>query len=106
MQTILNVQSGQTMVMGGLIGETRGNTSNGLPLISRIPIIGGLFGDQALTKNRSELVMFITPRVVEGEMDMKGIIEDLRRRMEKIDDSFNVFTKAQLPSPAANPGKP
>jgi general secretion pathway protein D len=112
-QTIVNVQSGQTMVMGGLIGETKGNTSKGLPLISRIPIIGGFFGDQTLTNNRTELVMFITPRVVESEVDMKGIIEDLRRRMEKIDDSFNVFTKAQLPSPATqlpssppNTGKP
>ena len=44
-QTMVNVQTGQTMVMGGLIGETKGNTSNGLPLLSRIPIIGGLFGD-------------------------------------------------------------
>ena len=43
-QTIVNVQSGQTMVMGGLIGETKNNTSKGLPLLSRIPIIGGLFG--------------------------------------------------------------
>ncbi len=93
MQTIVNVQSGQTMVMGGLIGETKGNTSKGLPLLSRIPIIGGLFGDQSLTNNRTELVMFITPRVVENEHDMKGIIDDLRRRMEKIEDSFSMFTQ-------------
>jgi len=105
-QTIVNVQSGQTMVMGGLIGETRGNSSKGLPLISRIPIIGGLFGDQSLTNNRTELVMFITPRVVESEVDMKGLIEDLRRRMEKIDDSFNVFTKIQLLPTAPAPAKP
>ncbi len=46
--------------------------------------------------------MFITPRVVESEIDMKGVIEDLRKRMEKIDDSFNVFTKIQLPRRRAN----
>ena len=94
-QTILNVQSGQTMVMGGLIGETRGNTSEGLPLISRIPIIGGLFGTQNLTNNRTELVMFITPRLVDGGEDTKRIIEDLRRRMEKIDDAWPVFGTVQ-----------
>ena len=70
-QTMVNVQTGQTMVMGGLIGETRGNTSQGLPLLSRIPIIGGLFGEQKLINNRTELVMFVTPRVVENELDLK-----------------------------------
>ena len=54
---------GQTMVMGGLITETKQNTSNGLPLISRIPILGGLFGNQDLKNNRTELVLFITPQV-------------------------------------------
>ncbi len=104
-QTILNVQSGATMVMGGLIGETRGNTSNGLPLVSRIPIIGGLFGEQQLTNNRTELVMFITPRVVDNEADMKGVIDDLRRRMEKIDDAFPVFgtTQGTWPQPKQSP---
>ena len=81
------------MVMGGLIGETTGNSSKGLPLLSRIPIIGGLFGDQSLTKNRTELVMFITPRVVENENDLKNTIEDLRRRMQQIDDTFDVFRR-------------
>jgi general secretion pathway protein D len=84
--------------MGGLIGETTGNTSKGLPLLSRIPFIGGLFGDQQLTKNRTELVMFITPRVVENENDLKNTIEDLRRRMQQIDDTFDVFRKAKAPS--------
>jgi len=96
-QTLVNVQTGQTMVMGGLIGETKGNTSNGLPLLSRIPIIGGLFGTQELTNNRTELVMFITPRVVESELDLKSVVDDLRRRMERLDDSFDVFKKILNP---------
>ncbi len=105
-QTIVNVQSGQTMVMGGLIGETSGNSSKGLPLLSRIPIIGGLFGDQQLTKNRTELVMFITPRVVENEIDLKATIEDLRRRMQQIDDTFDVFRRAKSPDPYGSAPKP
>ena len=105
-QTMVSVQSGQTMVLGGLIGETKGNTSKGLPLLSRIPIIGGLFGDQALTNNRTELVMFITPRVVENELDLKSIVDDLRRRMEKIDDTFDVFRRSQSSAPGSRSGKP
>jgi general secretion pathway protein D len=98
-QTMLNVQSGQTMVMGGLIGESRQNSSNGLPLLSRIPILGGLFGNQILSNNRTELVMFITPRVVESELDVKGVVEDLRRRMEKLDDTWDVFRRTTSEKP-------
>jgi len=89
-QTLLAVPTGQTMVMGGLILEDKENTSSGLPLVSRIPILGGLFGSQELKNNRTELIMFITPRVVENETDVRRIIDDLRRRMEQLDQMFPV----------------
>jgi general secretion pathway protein D len=87
-QTLLAVPTGQTMVMGGLILEDNENSSKGLPLVSRIPILGGLFGDQSLTNNRTELVLFITPRVVENEGDVARILDDLRRKMEQLDVIF------------------
>lgn len=87
-QTLLAVPSGQTMVMGGLITENKQNTSNGLPLISRVPVLGGLFGNQDLKNNRTELVLFITPQVLESEIDYQRVIEDLRRKMEQIEDVF------------------
>ena len=87
-QTLLSVPSGQTMVMGGLIQETKGNTSNGLPWLNRIPWLGGLFGNQTTTNNRSELVLFITPRVVSETVDYTRVIEDLRRKMERLDSVF------------------
>jgi general secretion pathway protein D len=87
-QTLLSVPSGQTMVMGGLIQETKGNTNSGLPLLNRIPILGGLFGSEVLTNNRSELVLFITPRVVNDSVDFSRVIEDLRRKMERLDSVF------------------
>jgi general secretion pathway protein D len=106
LQSILNVQSGQTMVMGGLITETKQNSSQGLPLLSRIPIIGGLFGQQTLKNNRTELVMFLTPRVVENEVDLKSMVDDLRRRMENIDDTFDVFKRLKSPASGEGVGKP
>jgi general secretion pathway protein D len=87
-QTLLSVPSGQTMVMGGLIQETKGNSNNGLPILNRIPILGGLFGSETLTNNRSELVLFITPRTVSDSADMSQVIDDLRRKMERLDDVF------------------
>ncbi|MEO8303875.1 MAG: type II secretion system secretin GspD [Betaproteobacteria bacterium] len=104
-QTMVSVQSGQTMVMGGLIGETKQLSSSGLPLLSRIPIIGGLFGEQTIKNNRTELIMFITPRVVENEFDVKNVIDDLRRRMGRLDEEFprtKIEAKPAQP-PAAAP---
>jgi general secretion pathway protein D len=102
-QTVVGVQTGQTMVMGGLISETKQNNSEGLPLISRIPIIGGLFGNQTLTNNRTELVMFITPRVVENEIDITSIIDDLRRRMGQLEDQFPRGKPPPPPIPQSQP---
>ena len=100
-ETLLAVPSGQTMVMGGLILEDKENSSAGLPLLARIPILGGLFGNQELKNNRTELVLFITPRVVENEADYRSVIDNLRRRMEQIDDLFPVTKNA--PQGSGNP---
>ena len=87
-QTIVSVQSGQTMVMGGLINEGKQNASAGLPFLVRIPYLGGLFGQQGMKNNRTELVMFITPQVIETELDLKGAIDDLRKKMYLMDELF------------------
>jgi general secretion pathway protein D len=107
-QTIVSVQSGQTMIMGGLIGETKQNQSEGLPLVSRIPFLGGLFGEQKLTTNRTELVMFITPAVIETEVDLRNIIDDLRRKMTSLETLLpsQAWGAATIFTPPAPPGAP
>jgi general secretion pathway protein D len=87
-QSLLAVPTGQTMIMGGLITEDNTNSSEGLPLISRIPVLGGLFGNQTLNNNRTELILFITPRVIENETDTRRLIDDLRHKMERLDEVF------------------
>jgi general secretion pathway protein D len=59
-----------------------------LPYVSRIPGLGGLFGAQKLNNDRAELIVFITPQVVDTEADYARVIEDLRRRMEQLEDVF------------------
>jgi general secretion pathway protein D len=97
-QSLVAVQSGQTMVMGGLINEAKKNTSKGLPLLSRIPVLGGLFGDQTLDNNRTELVVFVTPRMIENEIDLKNAIDELRKKMRNVDESLDVFNSTLTPS--------
>jgi general secretion pathway protein D len=87
-QTLVAVPSGETMVMGGLITETKSNSTSGLPLVNRIPILGAIFGNQDYKNNRTELVLFVTPRVVDTMNDINTVINDLRRRMDNIDELF------------------
>jgi general secretion pathway protein D len=87
-QTYVAVNSGETMVMGGLILDGTSNSSNGLPGLSRIPYLGGLFGTQDTNKDRTELVLFVTPRVVENGFDTRSVIDDLRRRMERLESAY------------------
>jgi general secretion pathway protein D len=103
LQSIVAVQSGDTLVMGGLIRDTKGQGSEGIPLLSKIPVIGGLFGAQDIKEQRSELVLFVTPRVVETQNDMRAIVEDLRKRMERLDELFP-FPNRQDPNNEWNKG--
>jgi hypothetical protein len=103
LQSIVAVQSGDTLVMGGLIRDTKGQGSEGIPLLSKIPVIGGLFGAQDIKEQRSELVLFVTPRVVETQNDMRTIVEDLRKRMERLDELFP-FPNRQDPGNEWNKG--
>ena len=103
LQSIVAVQSGDTLVMGGLIRDTKGQGSEGIPLLSKIPVIGGLFGAQDIKEQRSELVLFVTPRVVETQNDMRTIVEDLRKRMERLDELFP-FPNRQDPGSEWNKG--
>jgi general secretion pathway protein D len=97
-QTFVAVPSGDTMVMGGLITDRAVNSSSGLPLLSRIPYVGGLFGNQNVNKDRTELVLFITPRVVESPFDTKSVIEDLRRKMERLESAFPISPATGAPT--------
>jgi general secretion pathway protein D len=80
-KTQVQVQSGETMVLGGLISEKGDNTNSGLPGLSSIPILGGLFGTQARNNTKTELVMLITPRVANNSAQAKQISNELQRKM-------------------------
>ena len=58
------VESGSTLVMGGIYTVTTSQSSSGFPFLRKIPIIGALFGTETDSNNRSELFFFITPRIL------------------------------------------
>jgi general secretion pathway protein D len=55
---------GQTVVIGGLIQDNRSSTVNEVPLLGDIPVLGNLFKSTSKTKQKEELMIFITPHIV------------------------------------------
>ncbi|MBL8989661.1 MAG: type II secretion system protein GspD [Gemmatimonadetes bacterium] len=67
--TQLLVRDGQTIVIGGLKDQQSERRQTGVPLLSGIPIIGGLFGSASRRSNSTELYLFLTPRILRGDED-------------------------------------
>jgi general secretion pathway protein D len=76
------VRSGETLVLGGLIRDNDTTGKNGIPGLVDIPILGGLFGTQSRSYQRTELLVVITPRVVRSDIDAREVGAELRERMK------------------------
>jgi general secretion pathway protein D len=78
------VRSGESVVLGGLIRDNSTTGNSGIPLLKDIPGIGALFGGTTQSSNRVELLVFITPRVVRDQQDLRDISTEMRNRMKGI----------------------
>jgi general secretion pathway protein D len=77
-QTRLLVRDGQTAVLGGLADRQRDSNQEGVPVLSSIPILGGLFGRVSRRTTETELFLFLTPRVLYTDTDVDEATEQLR----------------------------
>ncbi len=91
-KTIVTIQSGETMVLGGLISERSNNGSAGIPFLSQIPILGAIFGKQSRNTTKTELILLITPRVANNVVQGKEISDELRRKMGETKDLIDCGT--------------
>ncbi len=72
-KTSVFVNSGQTVVIGGLMSETMEKTTTKMPLLGDIPILGYLFKENTLSKVKTNLLIFITPIVINSPSDMENL---------------------------------
>jgi general secretion pathway protein D len=82
-KTDLLVQDGQTIVLGGLTDSQHDVQTSGIPILSRIPFIGGLFGNQSRTSAETELFIFLTPHVIRNDDDAKRLTDPLHERAKR-----------------------
>ena len=62
--TELVVNDGETVVLGGILSKSEGESESGVPFLSDIPLIGWLFKKKSKYENQAELMIFITPTIV------------------------------------------
>lgn len=85
------VQNGEAIVLGGLIKEDDSYNKSGIPFLHTLPLIGPLFGGTENNKKRTELVVLITPRVVQSKQDARLISDEFKRKLTGIYQETPVY---------------
>ena len=80
------IRSGESVVLGGLIRDNESNGRSGIPLLMDIPGLGALFSSNNTVSSRTELLIFISPRVLEGVQDLRDLNQEMRDRMKGLTD--------------------
>jgi general secretion pathway protein D len=83
-QTQVAVQSGQTLLLGGLIKDFDNSGKTSVPLLSKVPILRDLFGQTTDTRNRVELIVLITPRVINNSDEAQQMTIEYSRQFESL----------------------
>jgi general secretion pathway protein D len=82
--TQVTVQDGDTIAIGGFIQETKTEDSTGIPLLHRIPLLGAAFGSKSNSKARTELIIFLTPRVIYDTNQIQDATEEIKTNLKRI----------------------
>ena len=80
------IRSGESVVLGGLIRDNETEGRSGIPLLMDIPGLGALFSTTNNVAKRTELLIFISPRVLEGAEDLRALNTEMRNRMRGLKD--------------------
>jgi general secretion pathway protein D len=82
--TTVAVADNQVIALGGLFRDNTQNNRNGIPLISRIPVLGGLFGNQQKIQRRTELIVLLKPHVLRDPEEGRAATEELRSKLRMV----------------------
>ena len=83
-QTQVTVQDGDTIAIGGMIQESTTTTVSGIPVLDRIPGVGGFFGLRTYGKSRTELIMFLTPHVIFDSNQLQDASDELKDQIKAL----------------------
>jgi general secretion pathway protein D len=87
-QTQVTVQDGDTIAIGGIIDESTTYSDSGIPVLSHIPYLGTIFGSRSYTKQRTELVIFLEPRVIYDTNQIVDATDELKQEFHDLKRSL------------------
>ena len=102
-KTSVQVASGETLALGGLIRENKTRSTSGIPLLSKIPVVGALFGTQEYKRDRTELVLLITPKIVSDTTQARDVTRELQ---DKLPSLRGLMPELPKTPPPPNPPEP
>jgi general secretion pathway protein D len=105
-QTALLVRDGQTAVLGGLSEAQRERGSGGIPFLSSIPFVGGIFGSKNRADRNTELFIFLTPRIVRDDAGQEATTRDVQQNGGAPGKAARQTPSVILPRPAKKPASP
>lgn len=91
------VNDGATIALGGLMRHSRASGDSGVPYLKDIPLLGGLFSNKSDTRERTELIVFLTPHVIRNLPDAQNATERLKEKMEDLRDAMEGFNENNIP---------
>lgn len=81
-QTRVTVNDGEALIIGGLIQERKSKQKGQVPILGEIPVVGNAFRNKTDTIERTELVIFIRPRVVRNVNEARSVNDEFRKRLD------------------------
>lgn len=85
LKTEAAVQAGDTVMLAGLISDSVSNGSSGVPGLSRLPIIGALFGKKTQNSERSEVIILLTPTIVRNPQEARDLTDEYGQKFRALE---------------------
>lgn len=79
------VQSGDTIMLAGLITDSGTDGSSGIPGLSRLPVVGALFGQKSRSSRRSEVIVLLTPSIVRNSLEARNLTDEYSQRFRAME---------------------
>jgi general secretion pathway protein D len=83
-ESSVSVADGQTVALGGLFSDQKTIGTSGIPLLDRIPLLGSLFSSNDNQHDRTELMVLITPHVVDNPEKARAVTDELRKKLPEV----------------------
>jgi general secretion pathway protein D len=99
--TTLSLDDGQTVLLGGLISENFSKTETGIPLLQDIPVLGNLFKSTGKGRNRTELIVLLTPYIIENAETANALRDAFRDQLTSL-PTINSVQPAPATTPASS----